>query len=438
MKEGQKKRTLKEEWKILMRGIRTAFEINPQYLIHNIFFQIGQILSPYFSLYMSAQFINELSGQCRSRRLAVLAGITVSGLFAISVIKRMLQARRNTWAELLSSQQEIYMFDRQNGLQYEHLENPEVSLMREQIYAAMHASNTGLLAIFDDIGSLFGDGMDLIASVSLTFSIFRTAPNASLSGFLAFVNSPYCACLLAAILMAHMALTVRFSKESMKKTMEAISGLASENVLYSVLFNMYGEDTSIFNLKKILIKAHRKRTRPAWLLEMEKANLRYDVIRTLQKVIPDMAVFLVTAAKAFLGVFGIGNFILYRGTVNRFVNAVVQVTNCLSHLRANNEYLLQLYRFLDLPDDMYYGSLAVEKRDDIEYEIEFRNVSFRYPNTDSWVLRDVNMKFRIGDKLAIVGENGSGKTTFIKLLCRLYDPTEGTILLNGIDITRYR
>lgn len=48
------------------------------------------------------------------------------------------------------------------------------------------------------------------------------------------------------------------------------------------------------------------------------------------------------------------------------------------------------------------------------------------------------MKFRIGDKLAIVGENGSGKTTFIKLLCRLYDPTEGKILLNGIDITRYR
>lgn len=87
---------------------------------------------------------------------------------------------------------------------------------------------------------------------------------------------------------------------------------------------------------------------------------------------------------------------------------------------------------------MYHGSLAVEKRDDIDYEIEFRNVSFRYPNTDSWVLRNVNMKFKIGDKLAIVGENGSGKTTFIKLLCRLYAPTEGTILLNGIDITRYR
>ena len=87
---------------------------------------------------------------------------------------------------------------------------------------------------------------------------------------------------------------------------------------------------------------------------------------------------------------------------------------------------------------MYKGSLAVEKRDDIDYEIEFRDVSFKYPRTDVWALRHVSMKLKIGDKLAIVGENGSGKTTFIKLLCRLYDPTEGKILLNGIDVTRYR
>ncbi len=151
-----------------------------------------------------------------------------------------------------------------------------------------------------------------------------------------------------------------------------------------------------------------------------------------------MTVFIVTAAKAFLGVFGIGNFILYRGTVDRFVKAITSFSTIVTSIRENNEYLLNLYRFLDLPDQMYHGTLAVEKRDDIDYEVEFRNVSFRYPNTDTWVLRDVNMKFRIGDKLAIVGENGSGKTTFIKLLCRLYDPTEGTILLNGIDITRYR
>ena len=79
----------------------------------------------------------------------------------------------------------------------------------------------------------------------------------------------------------------------------------------------------------------------------------------------------------------------------------------------------------------------MEKRDDDQYEIEFRNVSFKYPGTDIYALKDVSIKMKIGERLAIVGMNGSGKTTFIKLLCRLYDPDEGEILLNGIDIKKY-
>lgn len=65
-------------------------------------------------------------------------------------------------------------------------------------------------------------------------------------------------------------------------------------------------------------------------------------------------------------------------------------------------------------------------------------MSFQYPRSDVWALRHVNMKFKVGSRLAVVGMNGSGKTTFIKLLCRLYDPTEGQILLNGIDIRKYK
>jgi len=70
--------------------------------------------------------------------------------------------------------------------------------------------------------------------------------------------------------------------------------------------------------------------------------------------------------------------------------------------------------------------------------LEFRKVSFRYPKSENFVLKEVSLTLREGDSLSIVGVNGAGKTTFIKLLCRLYDPTEGVILLNGIDIRKYR
>ncbi len=434
----RKKRTLREDWKVMRRGIRIALDLCPQFLAWDAARSVTDILPTYFSLYMTARLVNELSGECRQRELFLLAGIVILGLFALRIVSRAVHVRYNIWMDLIVREEEIYMFDKQHGLQYEHLENPEVTLLREKIFAAMNADGSGVMALFWDFGGLVGNLADMAVSASLTFSIFRMAAGRELTGFLAFVNSPYCSVLLGGLLLVHILLTIRFARELMKKNMQAISGLAESNMLLQILFKSHGEDITVFNLKKILIKEHERRIKEPWMVETDKLRVQYTVIRVLQGLIPELAVFLVTAAKAFLGVFGIGNFILYRGTVKRFVDAVTNFARDLTRLRENNEYLLQLYEFLDLPDDMYHGTLAVEKRDDIDYEIEFRDVSFRYPGTENWVLRHVDMKFRIGDKLAIVGENGSGKTTFIKLLCRLYDPTEGRILLNGIDITRYR
>lgn len=69
-----------------------------------------------------------------------------------------------------------------------------------------------------------------------------------------------------------------------------------------------------------------------------------------------------------------------------------------------------------------------------EFELEFRNVSFRYPGSTSYVLKNINLKIKSGEKLAVVGYNGAGKTTFVLLLTRMYDPAEGAIYLNGVDI----
>ncbi len=128
----------------------------------------------------------------------------------------------------------------------------------------------------------------------------------------------------------------------------------------------------------------------------------------------------------------------YVGAVTQLFLGVYALLGLLGEIRANNDFLDLCYAFLDLPNSMYQGSLTTEKRADRQYQVEFRDVSFRYPGSDRWALRHVNLKFRLGSRLAVVGENGSGKTTFIKLLCRLYDPTEGEILLNGIDIRKYR
>ena len=123
------------------------------------------------------------------------------------------------------------------------------------------------------------------------------------------------------------------------------------------------------------------------------------------------------------------------GSITQYVGAATALSvniaglmEMLGEMKTNTFYVDQAFQFLDIPNSMYQGSLTTEKRADRQYDVEFRNVSFKYPGSENWALRNVSMKFKVGKRLAIVGENGSGKTTFIKLLCRLYDPQEGQIL----------
>ena len=149
-------------------------------------------------------------------------------------------------------------------------------------------------------------------------------------------------------------------------------------------------------------------------------------------------IYLLVCIKAWAGAFGLGTATQYIGSVTSFFGGFSELMKCIGVMRINSSFLDTVFELLDTPNTMYQGSLTTEKRSDIQYDVEFRDVSFKYPGSEAYALRHVNMKFKVGSRLAVVGMNGSGKTTFIKLLCRLYDPTEGEILLNGIDIRKYR
>lgn len=141
---------------------------------------------------------------------------------------------------------------------------------------------------------------------------------------------------------------------------------------------------------------------------------------------------------ALAGTVSVGNVVRLAGCLKNLFSAVFDLIQETAEFALTARKQISTLEFLQLSDEMYKGKLPVEKRSDNEYQIEFRKVSFRYPGSRQYALRDFSMKLRIGEKLAIVGMNGSGKTTMIKLLCRLYDPDEGEILLNGVDIRKFR
>ena len=147
--------------------------------------------------------------------------------------------------------------------------------------------------------------------------------------------------------------------------------------------------------------------------------------------------YLLAAAKTVTGAVTVGAFTQYAGALNQFGNACFSIISCHGKLRKICTYMKEFLAFLDTENLHVKGTIPVEKRTDGEYEIVFEHVSFHYPGSEEMVLKDVNLKIHVRGKLAVVGRNGAGKTTFIKLLCRLYEPTEGRITLNGVDIRKY-
>ena len=134
------------------------------------------------------------------------------------------------------------------------------------------------------------------------------------------------------------------------------------------------------------------------------------------------------------GILSIGSFTMYTSAVTTFSIAFRKVLDSLIEIQSYDTYYDNLDEYLNLPKTLREGNKLIDA--DRNHLIEFRNVSFKYSGSSAYALKHVNITIPFGQKLSIVGENGAGKTTFVKLLTRIYDPTEGEILLDGVDIKK--
>ncbi len=137
------------------------------------------------------------------------------------------------------------------------------------------------------------------------------------------------------------------------------------------------------------------------------------------------------------GSIAVGSLVQYAGAMQNMFSGIVNLVWNFWDMALSARKHLSTLELIELQDEMYKGKLPVEKRSDNEYEIEFDHVFFKYPGAEEYAIEDFSLKIKVGEKMAVVGMNGSGKTTMIKLLCKLYEPTKGRILLNGVDIRKF-
>ncbi len=431
-----KKRTFKEETALLKRGFKYYCKNFTKIFWWDIIKAVYSQIIPYFTLFMSSLVVNELVYSRDIKRLLTLAAIAVAGIFINDLIKQAMNIYEKTinpiWAEyhIVNAMTEM-------DFEYKYTESSDIMLKKHTVDQRSNYNGAGIkrLGIFS---SCISDIASIITSVAITVNMFKTVENLQLGGFLAVVNSPWAIVIMILLILSNAYVSAKTNNKRISAAMKGYEKGTYINVLFGEL-NLLGEDdVRIFNMQRLINNISAKAlVNPSHLKEAEIKEIQYDSISILWKNIVTIALFIFVSAKAFIGTFGIGNFLLYRGTVAEFIDSIGNLATNISLLFGNNDALEDYLDYVGLPNEMYKGSLTVEKRTDLKYEIEFKNVSFKYPGTENYVLRNVNARFNIGERLAIVGMNGSGKSTFIKLLCRLYDPTEGEITLNGIDIKKY-
>jgi len=143
------------------------------------------------------------------------------------------------------------------------------------------------------------------------------------------------------------------------------------------------------------------------------------------------------AMRTVQGLMSLGDLVMFYAAVQRGQALIRQVFNSIADLYEDDLFLGNLYRFLELKPRLQEPARPKPLSRPLKSGIVFDHVSFRYPGDEHRVLEDIALTIRPGEHVALVGENGAGKTTIAKLLCRLYDPTSGAITLDGIDLRQY-
>ena len=429
-----------------LRGIKELHKVSPKFFPILTLYCIVSAVTPYITVFFSAQILKELATLRRADILWkwVIASVICVGV--ASILNAILQRRYGTLYSDLSGRKEILFIHKMFSLDFSELDKQENHDLRIQIQQNENWSAWGLMKIQEAYVSAVTSIFGIISGITLTISLF-TSPVPGDAGWLTALNNPLFIIALAILMVGVSILAGKFSAASTK----CWSDFAEEATFGNRLFGHFGfigmdKERSIdirMNNQQNLVSAYWD-TNSSFGVHGpfgKSARGKMGIYASLGVCITTLitgSIYVFTCLKAWGGAFDVGSITQYVGAATAMVSNIFALTGLFGILETNTGYLDKTFEFLDIPNAMYQGSLTTEKRADRRYEVEFKDVSFKYPGSDIWALRHVNMKFKVGKRLAIVGENGSGKTTFIKLLCRLYDPQEGQILLNGIDIRKYK
>lgn len=222
-----------------------------------------------------------------------------------------------------------------------------------------------------------------------------------------------------------------FMMSPIKRRMDYLSSLVTTDT--------YAKETKLFGLGPYFVDRFRRLGTVSYERQ-RKLTINRNISSTswgLLSTLAGSAITLYIALEAVGGRLTLGDLALYTAAAASVQASVSGLFTAFSGMYENNLYLDTLYRFLDTKPEITAPASPRPMPSTVEGHIEFDSVTFTYPGAEEPALDDVSFEIRPGETVAVVGRNGAGKSTLFKLLCRLYDPTSGRILLDGVDLREY-
>ena len=401
--------------------LRYSWKFSKQYVICIFALQIISSLIPLLQVVLPKFILDELVGRQRMNVLILYVAMLVGYNLIGGLLVDFLRGKCFTTKGVVFTRFQSMLAERLARCDYEQLENPEFLDIKERAGKFLYANGQGFGVVLDSAVNILGKAFVFIGLMTIIVTL-----------------NIWIVLLFVGLVMLNAFVEGRVKENYVKWDMEKVPIERKTSYFLDLVENVsYGKEIRIYNLSSWLVKkitAHLKLSDEFYIRQTKSYN-KSNYSNTFTRFLREVISYGYLCMKVVKREIGIGDFTMYLAAIAQFSTAMNDVMESVLNIKQFSFYYDALEKYMNIPCKMREGEQL--PLDETKFEIEFRNVSFKYEKSDTYALKNVNLKIVPGEKLAIVGENGAGKSTFVKLICRLYDPTEGAVLLNGTDIRRF-
>ncbi|MBQ8613563.1 MAG: ABC transporter ATP-binding protein [Ruminiclostridium sp.] len=440
--------TFKEKINVIKRSAKLLEKANKGIFRRGTINHLPEVIGTFSGIYLASLVIDGVMGG-KSVSYLLTAALIVCGIDLISYFIRHINNRHYAVNDTVYFKNvERFLCEKVMNMDYARVEDIDTRNKLDNAKIYVYNYNFGLPSLLNLSSRAFRNLFELILAFVLAAPVLF-ASSGEITDFKSFLLSGWGAAAVLIICGISAFVQSAFLIPKSEKYMndvrtdkaihqaERIRGFYQNHTIYNY---RNGKNIRIYAEQELIEESYKKAQNTItskWKKSFVKVMLvtrSFDLIELFITImLYSFAIF-----RAVSGAMTAGEVVAFVMYFSRIQYAVLGISDIIASLLSRAPMWQQLFDFLDIPDEKYKGTIPTEKRDDNEYEFEFKHVYFKYPDSEDYVLKDVNLKWRIGEKMALVGKNGCGKSTLVKLLTRLYDPTEGEITLNGIDIRKYK